>query len=324
MLRTLPALALILVACQHDAAPVPSNKMAPPAAPVVTTDVLGFIPLASDIVGGVDVKALRASPLWAEYQPHLVAAIGPQLADLKQKCGFDPIETIESVTFGVPNRSDPANGVVVIRGLDRDRTIACLATQIIPDTTVTNDNGVLTLANKSGALNLVTFVDRSTLVLEGTLHPTKDSLQAVVRSGAPLRTSPAFLEMYDKLEPNATIWMVINGNAAALDKLGSMGTKPRGLYGTIRVAAGIAARVHLRLETADQAAQLAATFSGQLQSARPMFDQLAATSEGDVLALTVDLSAAQLRSLTRMMGTMFNASGSSPTSGGLFQPPPSP
>jgi len=324
MIRTSLALALVSIACQPAAAPVPSNQVVAPAVPAATADVLGFLPLASDIVLRFDVKALRGSPLWAEYQPKLVAAIGPELAGIKQKCGFDPLEAVESVTAGLTNTSKggPPDGVFVVRGLDRDRTIACLEAQILPDTTVTNDHGVLSLAHERGSLNLMTFVDPSTLVLMGSTHSTREGLEAVLHGGAPLRNSPAFLETYGKLEPDATVWLAFNGNAAVLDKFAAMGGRPRGVYGTIRIAAGIAVRFHLRMETADQAAQIAATFSSQMQAARSMFDQLAATSEGDVVAITVDLSAAKLRSLVGMMAPMLNAPGASPPSGGSAPPSP--
>jgi len=307
------SLVLVLgsLACAHDAVP-PSNQAAPARA-IPTADVLAFLPLNADVVVGVDTVALRASAVWAEYKPKITKAIGPQLTNVQRTCGFDPMETVQSVILAGYGK-DVSNGVVVVRGLDRSRTTACLQRKIIPDTTVTMDRDVMVLTDKNGERDRIAFADSSTLVLQGSRRgaPAPEDLHAVLQAGSPLRTSSSFLEMFDRLERGATVWMVINGNASLFDDLATLGTRPRALYGTLRFAEGVAAKVHLRMATADQAAQLTATVQSQLQQASAMFDRLAVTTEGDVMTITAELSLDKLRSLISIVMTMAGAGGTSP------------
>jgi hypothetical protein len=289
----------------HGAAPPspPSNQAPPPAAPAAPTDVLGYLPADSDLVVGVDVKALRRSALWREYHVKLIAALGPRFAALKEKCGFDPIETMEYAT--VAGRGDDTR-VAVIRGWDPDQVFACIHAASPPDRAMTIDQGIITLTDRGGETHVASFVDRSTLVLDASTHPSKQRLRDLLDSGAPLRRSPAFLAMYDQLERDATVWLLVNGNGKLLDKFGSLGVRPRGVYGTVHLAAGIASTIHLRMPTADQAAGFATMMNAQMKSASAMVDHLAVTADGDVATIGLGMSADQLRTLvntaTSMMG----------------------
>jgi hypothetical protein len=313
MLRILLALVLASSACHHEGAAPPSNKLAPRAEVMVAADPLTFLPLDSDIVLGIDVQALRASAVWKEYLPRLSQAIGSSLADVQSRCGFDPVQAINSVTIGTRSK-DTSDTVVVIRGPDRDRTVACLLGNIVPDTTVTvtpEDRGVLVLANKSGARNLVTFADRSTLVLQGARQATPGSLRALLRSGAPLRGSQGFGATFDRLEPGASVWLVVSGKASIFDKIAGNGVHPLAMYGTLRVGDGLQGRLHVRLTTPDEATKLAGLVQGQIAMAAAMVDRLTATAEGDVTTVAVDMSMDKVRALVSMLLPLVGA-GTSP------------
>jgi len=315
MLRISLALALAsaLAACHHDAAPTPPSNRLPPSAPgAAVADPLGFLPIDSDVVIGINVRALRASALWAEYQPRLTQAIGPQLADVQRSCGFDPIQAIDSITVGAISKGQDA--VIVIRGLDRDRTVACLERNPIPDTTVTSDHGVLLLANKSGHRNLVTFADRTTLVLQGSTAPTPESLRTVLHSGVPLRGSPGFVGTFERLEPGATLWMVINGKASFFDKFADAVIRPVAIFGTIRISDGFAAKAHVRLATPEAAAQATAMAQGQIGQAMAMFDRLEVAADADVMTVTAEMKLDKVRSLVAMVASLFGSVGGPATS----------
>jgi hypothetical protein len=302
------ALALGSAACSHAAPAPPSNKLTPAAESRAVSDVLGFLPLDADIVLGVDIQALRKTALWTEYQPQLTQAIGPQLAIVQRRCGFDPIQSIESVTLAayIKETSSP---VVVVRGLERDRTIACLESKVIPDTTVANDRGVISLADKSGPSSLVAFADQATLVVQSGKQSTPDGVRAVLRSGAPLRGSAAFVSMYDQLERGATLWMVINGRSGVFDALGSAAAHPRAVYGTVHLTSGVAAKFHIRMATAGEASQFATMAQAQTQQAAAMFDRLEVVGEGDVVTITAEMSLAKLRTAVSLFLPIFGSTG---------------
>lgn len=306
-------LVLAAAACHHETASPPSNQVVPPPSASVAADALAFVPVDADIVLGVDVAALRKSALWTEYQPMLTSLTGPLLASVQKTCGFDPIQAIQSVTLGVLSK-DTANTVLVVRGLDHDRTIACLQAQVVPDVTVAVDHDIVSLTHSAGH-DLLAFADRTTMVLQGSRDGSPDGLRALLKSGAPLRSSPVFLDMFGHLEPGATAWLVVNGNAAMFDQLGAMGNRPRAIYGTLRLAAGLGAKIHFRMTTPEQATQLAATAQGQTQQVAAMVDRIEATSQGEVMTVSVEMSLDKLRSLISMIAML---------AGGAKAPPPPP
>ncbi len=269
-LPVLSVIALVVVACRQDApATLPSNRAPAPAATVAISDVLGYLPLDSELVLGLDIKALRKAPLWAEYRATIVAALGSRLTDVQRTCGFDPIEAIDSFTLGMFANSTP-RGALVIRGLDRERTLACLATPLFSDK-VTNENGLITLTSADGTIDMMTFVDRTTLVMQGSGKKTsavaKAELAAVLAGGTPLRGSPGFLAMYDRLEPNATMWGVVrlrDGGISFGKYASSLGGEPRAAFGTFRISDGLDATVRIRMDTADLASQVTTKMQGQL------------------------------------------------------------
>ncbi|HEY0477180.1 MAG TPA: hypothetical protein VGD37_06630 [Kofleriaceae bacterium] len=314
MLRISLALVLASAACYHEGAAPPSNKLAPSAEPMVAADPLSFLPLDSDIVLGIDIRALRASALWKEYLPRLTQAVGANLAEVQRRCGFDPIQAIDSVTIGTRTK-DTSDTVVVIRGPERDRTVACLQSNVAPGTTVTTvpgDRGVLLVASKNGARNLATFADRSTLVLVGATRSTPDALRAVLRGGAPLRGSQGFVAAFDRLEPGATMWLVVNGKALIFDQMAVGGVRPLAMYGTLRVGDGLQGRLHVRLTTPDEAAKLAGVAQTQIQPAAAMVDRLTATAEGDVMTVAADMSIDKVRALASMLLSVAGSALTSP------------
>jgi hypothetical protein len=105
--------------------------------------------------------------------------------------------------------------------------------------------------------------------------------------------------------------MFMNGNARALRERNSV-LKMRGIFLTVHVAATLAAVAHIRLRTAAEASQLAATIDAQLQSARPFFDKLTAASDGDVLTVACELSSAQLRTLAGIAAGALQSFGVKP------------
>jgi hypothetical protein len=309
-------LAVASVACYREAASLPpaapplANTVAPRVEPAASNDILAFLPGDSEFVMRIDVKAVRSSALWAEYQPQISAAIGKGLAEMNAICGFDPIQAVDSVTVGIRS-IDASDGVVVVRGVDRELFFACLDAQRVRSSLITNDHGILTIARDNKRTQLAGFADRSTLVVDGSLKPTRESLRTLLRGGAPLRHSPSFLALLKQVETDAALWFFVNGNASAL-RSADMRMKPRSVYGAIYVAENVTALAHVRVDGVDQAAQLAATADAQLQRARPLFDKLTATSEGDVLTIACEMSSAQLRSLIAMASSMYKSFGVKP------------
>lgn len=298
MVRIVLALAVVAAfAC--GGAPLPSSQAPPPGA--AASDILGYLPVDSELVVGIDFRLLRSSALWREYRPVFVAALDDKFALVTSNCGFDPLEAIESLAVAGP---DNDNLVAVIRGWDRDLSIACVRAANAKDNVRMVGHDLITLTRKDGSTSVASFVDRTTVVMDASKHPSERRLREVLGSGVPLRRSEAFLAMYDRLEHDVALWFVLNGNGTIGDGLAALGLRPQGIYGTVRVAANLSSTIRLRLPTADKAQKLAWKVDSESRRFRQMVDHLAITADGDVATISLGLSPDRLRALVKSSGVM--------------------
>jgi hypothetical protein len=317
------SISLVLVvasmACYRDASPTaaPSappitNKVAPRPEPIATGDALAFLPVDSEVVATVDFQAIRASAIWAEYEPLVRAAVNAGPADARSKCELDLVKSLRSITLGI-RTSEGMDSVVVIRGIDRDAFLSCLSVRGSGSMTlISNDRGVLTFTPRHGRNPIGSFADRTTLVLLVAGAPTPDSVRAVLRSGAPLRRSPDFLAMFERLSPEVALSFVVNGNVSALRTLPFTGPRLRGLYAEIGVDQSVAAAVHLLIDDATQAPSIAASLDQFLQQSRQLFDKLRATSDGEVVTVECELSSTKLQTLVTAAASMYQGRTATP------------
>ena len=304
-------ISLVLVvasmACYREAAS-PASPAAPIANQVtsrperrVSQDVLAYFPVDSEFVVKINFKAVRASAMWEDFQPKIYEAIGTLLAMVRERCGFDPVESVESFAFAMRNIQD-RDSVAVIRGLERDAYMACLATRDPSGAVaVGNDHGIVKFTGLSGRTMFGAFADRSTLVIHTSSQASPDSLRAVLRGGAPLRRSPTFLAMFDRLSQDVALWFLVDGKASWLRTLPASGPKVRGIYGSFALDAIATLALHVLVDDASQAAQLAADLDQELKQARPLFDKLTATSDGDAITMECQMSPTQVQ---RMLGVV--------------------
>lgn len=268
-LHLLLPVAVALAACASSAPPpvTTANTAAGSPHAAAASDLLGFLPAGSQMVMHIDVRALRTSELWKSHQHQIGAAIEAKLAGVIAACGFNPVEDLESIAVGMQVSTN--QGVFVMRGFKRDRTVACLETYGLPNTTVTNNNGVLTLANESGAVNMLTFVDPTTLVMVGSAGPTAATLRAAVDTDRPLRGSRGFMATYDRLAGNAVMSVVVL--PSFLQSLAAFGAAPVAMSSTMHVTDEIEFRLHMQYASAGDARKAEQAFAPRFETAKQMF-----------------------------------------------------
>jgi hypothetical protein len=297
---TRPALVCLaaLAACSHAPAQ-PSPAQPPPAA----RDPLAYVPASANVVVTIDFKQLRASKLYGQYQPILAKA----LADDVKKCGYDPLATLDSLTIGI-GASD-AQSAAVLRGLDRDRTLACLQAGAFFGVPVTRDGNTVTF-EKNHVGHTIVFVDAQTAVFVGSSD--RAAVDKLIAAGAPLRASPEFIASYDKLGGPAAISFVTAGDMDVFRKtlfpLAYFAHDLRAAYGTIRVDDGLALSLHGVVDTAEHADHLVATIQPQLAGAKAYVAKLDVKADGPVVTGEVEMSAAQLTQLGALWGQVLAGS----------------
>lgn len=277
----------------------PLENRAGAARAVSSADLLAFLPKDSEVVIGLDARQLLGSPLWQHVQPRVLRAIGQDMEEFRKACGYDPVAALRGVTIGMKT-GEPEEAVFVVRGLPRDQTMACIGRVLAGQGQVTVQGKIVLLPGEPAAA--LTFVDATTLVLA----TSRDELEEALAAGAPLRSSRAFSELWSQIDPKHAAWMIANGAARAFSSMASMGVRPRAMLGSIALGDGVALLGRLRLQTADEATQLAAVGQGQLGAFQSMVSKIELGAEGPDVTLRVEMTDAQLQSLAGLVLPMIS------------------
>ncbi|MFN0250455.1 MAG: hypothetical protein ACKV2T_26480 [Kofleriaceae bacterium] len=288
----------------------PADKVASPAVAVTKAmangDDLSLIPSDSEIVMGLNFAQLQKSSLWKKFvEPQLVKPdFQTKLASFKDQCGFDPMTSIQSLSLGMKNvgakGKDTPDGVVVIHGLDKAKTTACLTkmkAEIEKDgTKLTDDGGVYTLSN-DGNSAAFTHVNDTTVVMVVGANGNATGVKAATAGTSALKTSPAFIDMFAKIKTGDSLWLLANGNSPMFEKAGALGVKPKAVFGSVNVTDGLTMDLRIRLNTADEATSLANMVQGQAKQAAQMFDKFDVGTEAADLKVSIALSTQKLEQL---------------------------
>ncbi len=130
------------------------------------------------------------------------------------------------------------------------------------------------------------------------------SVVAAAKGGSALKTSPAFVEMYGKIKTGDSMWMLMNGNSPMFEQAAAIGVKPKAVFGSVNVSDGLALDLRVRLESADQATQLAGMAKGQVGQFAKMVDTLDISADAADVKVNVVVSLAKLEALISQFGGM--------------------
>lgn len=303
------AVALVLAACGGSSAPVANKPAPPPPAPkpAAATDDLSLLPLDSEIVLGVDFAQLSNSAVWRSYIAPKVGQLDG-LQKFKTLCGFDLLTSLKSVAVGIRDPQKSASGIIVLRGLDRAKSMTCFDNDGIAEvqkdgTKVVMDGGVALLTNPAGEHVGFTFVDDSTAIaVIGDGGATKESVAAATNGTHGIKGSPAFVAMYGELNSHDSIWLLARGSALA--ELSALGVKPLAVFGSVNVTDGVAIDARIRFGTPDETTNVVTMLQGQFANPqfKAFFDQLDVASDKSDAHIQVRSGHDKLATLAGMFG----------------------
>jgi len=304
--------ALALIGCHHGSTTsTPTNKVAAPDYSKTADDVLGFLPADADIVFGVDMVQLRQSPLWAKYEPHLVAFAKEAFEKMGGWCGEDPavaIKKLERVTAGLKMiGNNRFKGVVVGRGLDPAPLLDCTATQTQKHGgTATRDRGTVVVSYPQNPGTQFAFgaAGPTTIVMQVDEVASHDGFTAVLAGGTPLRGSQSFMTLYNRREAGAAAWGMANGNAKMFDELAQMGMRPKSIDGTLIVTDAFTMAVRLTMGSPDEAAKLTGELDKVKGGASAFLQRFDYTVTGSMIQINVVMTEAQAQQILSMLGGM--------------------
>lgn len=309
---------VILVACSHAATPVTPVRIASNRAPApvyagaafkaVAADPLAFLPSDADVVLSVDVEAVRKSFVWPAVSRFLHGEMGGAYDTFVDACGFDPVRALRRFTIaGSHLTEDTGSSVSVATGISRRELLHCMEhAQFMQAWKYTTANGVTvaTHATEKGSF-AVTFLDETTSVWSlGKNHSSPAALDIVLRSGAPLRKSPAFIALFAQLDTRAPLWILVNGESTLGTLLSPATTQLKVAAGTIRLEDGINIHGRAMFDPAGSAQTLLPIAQATASFATTKFDHLDFTVDGESLVLDALMSNAKFTALTNR-GSIF-------------------
>lgn len=294
----------LLAACHGPAAkPAPLPTSPPRAVGPDLSDPLALLPADSDLIIRVDVAALRRSPLWTKYGHGFLETVAPSFAD----CGYDPFSEITTITAGMPLEGELGN--FVIRGIDRDKTLHCLhASKAETATSVTFDGDFITLTNKSGSVNMLTFVDAHDAVMQGSKHPTRETLSQALKVGAPLHADADLQALYTKLASNAVVSFVSRPSSPVVPRVmqQQIGAPARYVYATFHVTDHLEMHAAIVLVNAADAAAIVADMQPKIAAAGDYFGRIEERADGDTVHVDIATTDTQIKALADLFGPTTN------------------
>ena len=314
------------------------DKASPPAAGGAALtgqagDDLSLLPVDSDAVFGLNFAQLRASALWKEFvEPKLATSNIAGIQKFKALCGFDPFESLQSVAVGIKNigpGTEPS-GAVAIHGYDKAKAMTCFdkdgVAEVEKDGAKVTIDGDVAMITDNGHQYGFTFVnDTTALLVFGPDAATKDGIKKVAAGNSGLKTSQTVVELYSKIKTSDSMWMLVNGNAPFMRSAGSMGIKPKAVFGSVNVTDGLSVDLHIRLGSNDEANNLVTMAKGELDQAKQFFDKIDVSNDGPDVKFDIAMSKEKLKQLAGMFGPMIGAAlsggmGAGGMGGGLGGP----
>jgi hypothetical protein len=200
------------------------------------------------------------------------------------------------------------DGVVVMHGPDKAKVTKCVETLKADaqkeGVEITVDGDVFLIKGKRGETSGFTYIGNDTLL--GVMGPSvnKDAVLAAAKGGSALKTSPAFLEMYNKINTKDSLWVLINGNAPFMAEAARAGVKPKAVFGSVNVTDGLAVDMRARLATPEEATNLVNMAKQQTNNpqVKNMFDKLDIGTEGADVKVNIAMSQQKLMALVGLVG----------------------
>lgn len=281
------ALLCVLVACDagenKSNAPVPIPVM-PKAPPVLDGPDLTYIPANADLVFRIDVARLRTSKLWPLYSNVLERSLIPG------KLCEHALDGVTTVMIGMDVTAE--KNVLVFHGIDQQTLQTCLH----QPGAATFDGAFATVHN-TNTYDVLTFVARSTMVVERARQATRPVLDTNVQHDGALVAALA------KLPTKAGMVMASRPSSKDLAaKWATLGTHLEAVTGTLTTDDDMKLEVAMVLQTHDEAEKLASMVQGQLKATTTMVDRADATAQDRTVTITVALGEPKLKTLMDSVG----------------------
>ncbi len=281
------------------------------AARATSVDDLALLPTDSEVVIGIDADRIRNSGLWRQYVvPALANA--PVMRQFVQKCGFEPIAALASMTVGIKSVGQDGDGagVIVVHGLPKANMTACAQLVDASDEgiTVRADGDTVLYTTSRGPLAGFTFLDDSTAVVVIGPDATKDGI-ARIAAGGKNAGAAGYGELLHEINTDDALWLAVTDGSSLLATINTDLVAPHtavrlhAVYGSIGVSDGLIVNAGARTGSPDLVAKLVADLQIHFNdlSTRGVLsqyvDELDVEADGGDVIVSVAINALQLLNL---------------------------
>jgi hypothetical protein len=265
-----------------------------------------YLPKESSFVVGVHPQQIAASTLFKELvEPTLAQNPENELQKLKDKCGFDPLTTVGSVTMGGDPEQD--NNVFSVSGISKDQLIKCapaLAAEEGQKIEVTDDGGY-TKITADGETTYLGWLDDKTLV-GSSKAKDKATIEAVVKSTEGLDKNVEMMKLIGLVDTKASVWFVLH-NANPEKPVAGVPVQAKGMFGAINLSQGLGVNLTIQQSTPEEAQSTVATMTQQLDAlkqATPLgkyLSKLEMKAEGSDAQFVLNLSNEEVKELVPLV-----------------------
>ncbi len=280
-------------------APTACKKEGGGGASGASGDMLSFLPKASQGVVGVSWAKARSSALFKSYEDKLLKEMPEEIEKIKTECGIDLLADINTIVIAA--NSSEKDAIVAIKGdFDQKKVEECVTKM---DGTV--KDGAYTI---DGDVTNAYWPSKDTLLISEGLSSEK--IKAAAADGS-VKDNKELMSLIGKVDTSATIWAAGNVPAEAGGAMGMMGgTPPKSAYLSLVIDSGIAAKVGMVFEKAEDATNLNTQMAMMLGMAKgqaefkEMLEGVSSKVDGKTIIMKAKLSGDQLKKLEGMAGDM--------------------
>lgn len=145
--------------------------------------------------------------------------------------------------------------------------------------------------------------------MQGSTKPTRETLAAALKIGAPLRQNRDYLALEQKLPAGAAVAFVAPPASKALERIADkkLGAPAREMYATVHVTDIVAVHCTVTMQNAADAAAIMEASESKLAAMKSYVQRYDVHVEGDQLLFDLEVTEAQIQMFADMAKAMMPA-----------------
>jgi hypothetical protein len=263
-------------------------------------DDIRYLPATAKVVGSVDVRALRASPVFGPYEREVLRQVERELNVVRAACNLDVVAQLQRVTIGlvpVAGRPEDADATFVVRGLARGPTTRCIADLEATtggDLVLRGDTFIVSSDGLAGR-----FVNDDTLVAVLTADKDVDlmALDDAIAQRGTLPANAEYKALIDHLGTDGTAWAIVDPTAIPMPfGLNAMlGDAMLGMSARVATTAALEVRVRTGSPAAAEDLRKLLSFGASMRA--PRLQRFDFRTQGTAVFIDIEATANQVPDL---------------------------